>query len=100
MGGMTGSEKCGCRPIQKARGRFPGAGSKILAMTLAYTKALLNRGTAVDVTVSAAGWCVANPIAARCKPAATDYRRRLSSCDAEYMQVICPTGQGLMHRTI
>ena len=70
------------------------------ALTLAYTEALLNRGTAVDVTVSAAGWCVANPIAARCKPAATDYRRRLSSCDAEYMQVICPTGQGLMHRTI
>ncbi len=32
MGGMTGSEKCGRRPIQKARDQFPGAGSKILAM--------------------------------------------------------------------
>jgi hypothetical protein len=24
--------ECGCRPIQKARRRFPGAGSEILAM--------------------------------------------------------------------
>ncbi len=32
MRGMTGSEKCGRRPIQKARDQFPGAGSKILAM--------------------------------------------------------------------
>jgi hypothetical protein len=34
MGEMTGSEKCGCRPIQKARDQFPGAGSKILAMMM------------------------------------------------------------------
>jgi hypothetical protein len=26
---MTGSEKHGCRPIQKARDQFPGAGSKL-----------------------------------------------------------------------